>query len=359
MSIIDIESLLSEISAEAPCGEDVAYDQSFLELERMLQDKPDGGMVESGDQTAEEPHWDRIRESCSDLFTRSKDLRVGMYMTLSLLKTEGFAGLSEGLALLHGMLDKYWENLWPQLDPDDGNDPLERTNILASLAPPPGSFQDPMKFPQRISEAPLSNSLRLGRFSFRDILIASGEITAAASEDDKQAVEMSVIDAAFEDTSTEDLQATEQSVAESAAQGEAIEELLTQKVGAEKAIDLSRLPKNLNDIRKRLKQYLAQRGYTAGGEGEESPSGEEAVAEEQAVKPISGEIRSTDDVLRALDKICQYYERHEPSSPVPLILRRAQRLVTKSFIDIIRDLSPDAMAQVEKITGTETNPPAG
>ena len=47
----------------------------------------------------------------------------------------------------------------------------------------------------------------------------------------------------------------------------------------------------------------------------------------------------------------QYYERKEPSSPVPLVLKRAKRLVGKSFVYIIRDLSPDAMSQVRMVSG--------
>ena len=52
-----------------------------------------------------------------------------------------------------------------------------------------------------------------------------------------------------------------------------------------------------------------------------------------------------------LDKICQYYSRSEPSSPVPLLLRRAQRLAAMDFMAIINDMSPDAVAVVRTITG--------
>jgi type VI secretion system protein ImpA len=66
---------------------------------------------------------------------------------------------------------------------------------------------------------------------------------------------------------------------------------------------------------------------------------------------IPGQIQSRDDVVEALDKICSYYERHEQSSPVPLLLRRAKRLATMSFMDIIKDLADQALPQVEVISG--------
>ena len=67
------------------------------------------------------------------------------------------------------------------------------------------------------------------------------------------------------------------------------------------------------------------------------------------------EINSREDVIRVLDKICQYYQRFEPSSPIPMLLQRSKRLVSADFMDIVRDLAPDALAQVENLRGkTET-----
>ncbi|MBV8377938.1 MAG: hypothetical protein JO279_13160 [Verrucomicrobia bacterium] len=52
-----------------------------------------------------------------------------------------------------------------------------------------------------------------------------------------------------------------------------------------------------------------------------------------------------------MQKICQYYERTEPSSPVPLVLKRAARLAEMDFMQIIQDLSPEAVSQIRAITG--------
>ena len=57
------------------------------------------------------------------------------------------------------------------------------------------------------------------------------------------------------------------------------------------------------------------------------------------------------DVVRMLDKICEYYKREEPSSPVPYILKRAQRLAEMDFMAIIDDLSPDSVKEIQRITG--------
>jgi len=61
------------------------------------------------------------------------------------------------------------------------------------------------------------------------------------------------------------------------------------------------------------------------------------------------EITGRPDVLLTLEKICKYYETYEPGSPVPLLLRRAQGLVEKNFVEIIEELVPDSLTQLRQI----------
>jgi len=356
MSIIDIESLLGEFSSESPCGEDLAYDPAYLELETMVQGPTaSGGMIETGDEAAEEPNWTLVQDRCIELLGQTRDLRVVIYLTLALLKTDGFEGLQDGLHLMRGLLERYWDTFYPKLDPEDNNDPLERINLISSLSPAAGSYQDPLRFKQRAWEAPLCRSARMGTFCYRDILIATGALSETG-ESDKSPPDMAVIEAAFDDTDSDQLQKTDQAVAASNETVNSIEQLLNNLVGVGKAPNLDGFAGTLKDIQKHLQGYLAKRGYgtapEADADAETNAAGVDAQKPDE-VKPISGEIRSPQDVSLSIDKICKYYERQEPSSPIPLLLRRAQRLVSKNFIDIIRDVAPDAMAKIESITGLD------
>ena len=58
-------------------------------------------------------------------------------------------------------------------------------------------------------------------------------------------------------------------------------------------------------------------------------------------------------VIRTLDKICDYYKRYEPSSPVPFMLKRAKKLVTMDFVELLRDLAPNATEQTDLIFGLQ------
>ena len=62
-------------------------------------------------------------------------------------------------------------------------------------------------------------------------------------------------------------------------------------------------------------------------------------------------VNTRDEAIKALDSVCEFYERNEPSSPLPLLIRRAKRLASKSFLEILRDLAPDAVTEDEALGG--------
>jgi len=265
-----------------------------------------------------------------------------------LFSASGITGLRDGLALMRGLLERYWDGLYPQLDPDDNNDPLERINILQSFSPMGVSEQDPIKFKQRLAEVPLCNSVQMGRFSLRDVQIAKDEITVSDGQKAK-APDMSVIDAAFQDTATDELLAMSQATHESIEHIGAITGVFSERAAQGDTPNLSGFQGGLGSIHKCVQEYLAKRGQ---GETVGEVATVADVEQKKSGISLSGDIQSVQEALLALDKVCQYYDRHEPSSPVPLLLRRAQRLVSKSFLDVIKDVCPDAVSRVQLICGT-------
>ena len=96
---------------------------------------------------------------------------------------------------------------------------------------------------------------------------------------------------------------------------------------------------------------MEQRQGNAGEGGDTTNGAAAAEAAEAPAVALRGEVRSRDDVLRAIDAICAYYARAEPSSPVPLLLQRCRRMVTMSFVDILKEMLPESVAGLQKIAG--------
>ena len=64
-----------------------------------------------------------------------------------------------------------------------------------------------------------------------------------------------------------------------------------------------------------------------------------------------GSIENRQDAVRAINLVCAYLERWEPTNPAQLLLRRAERLIDKNFLQLVRDLAPDAVNDVARILG--------
>lgn len=333
--MISTESLLEPITPENPCGEDVTYDPALQELETELRGKP-----ETQFSQAEEPNWKQVLEHTEALFQRSKNLRLAVFLTVGSLQIDGLPGVRAGLALLHGLVERYWDGIYPRLDPDDNSDPMERMNILSALVMAVGSFDDPLRFLDRLRRAPLSKSLRLGSVSAADLPASPTESPSAEAR------------ASFQDTEPAILSANHQALIESIALVKALDEAIGQRVGAAKSIDWAPLLTTLAEIEKALRPFVP--GATAPA-GEETSSA--SATPGQRAGASSGAIQSRTDVVQAIERICEFYRTAEPSSPVPLLLRRAQRLAEMDFLQIIENLSPETMTQIRALMG-ETTPPS-
>lgn len=339
----DVEVLLQPVPGANPCGSDLEYDPAFLDLDRMVQGKPEQQMGKTV-VPAEAPDWQAVAKSAIALLAKTKDLRVALHVTRALLHSEGFAGLRDGLAVLRGLCERYWEGLFPKLDPDDGNDPTFRINILMGLC-------DPAAVTDWFRTVPLVQARSFGRFSLRDLAIASGEIPATPGVEPPNSAS---IDGAFAESPVTDLQATAQTLRESLEHLVGMETFVGARVGVAQGPNFSQLSGLVAQAHKILAARLERRGVTAAPLAGKS-SGDATNAEPAPSLPAAppGTITSRDDVVRLLDRICEYYERNEPSSPVPLLLRRCKRLVSANFMDIVRDVAPDAVHQVETLRGSE------
>ncbi|CAB3791597.1 hypothetical protein LMG28688_03335 [Paraburkholderia caffeinitolerans] len=346
MAMLDAGALLAEVSSASPCGEDVEYDPAFLELERVVHGKPD---VQYGSTVVEAvpPDWKEAQTLALSLLEKSRDLRVVAHLARALLNRTGFGGFSEGLDLIAGMLEQRWAHLYPQLDPDDGNDPTARVNALAGLVDSSTTLAE-------VREAPLAISRAHGEVTLRDVEYATGEIAVPAGV---SAPTLSSIDLAISDAgenARESLAALRRALEATTR----IEAVLMNTVGAAQTIDLDPLTRLLRHavafLGERVPDAQAPAAEVAQDAAQGGAPGAGGVAVAAAPARPPGEVESREDVLRALDRICKYYETYEPGSPVPLLLKRARRLVDKNFMEILEDLAPDGLAQARQIGGVQS-----
>lgn len=346
-------------AADGPvCGPNLDYDPEYLELETVGQGKPERRYGDSPESVkvipAEEPDWADVVKRASALLDRSRDVRIVRWLTRGLTRTEGLGGLREGLDLLHRLLATFWEELHPQLTFEGDPDPILRLNALTAFGDVEGLVRD----------VRLAVFLRspLGTFTLRDVaqilgVEAAAETASSAVATDEQ------LRAVVRDAVAADAGALGD-VVESVALIDRIRKLLLEHVDPGDAPDFAALRALLRPAAGLVEAARAAVGAgSAGSAGRDAGTGAAtALGAEAGLAGLttgaaqtsavgSGEIRSRDDAVRALDRVCDYLARSEPTNPAPLLIRRAQRVMTMNFLDIIRDLAPDAIGEVERLAG--------
>ncbi len=259
MSLLDVDQLLAPISPEEPCGENLEYDADYAAMELAGVAKPD---QEYGKTTiaGEEPDWKEVESRAITLLGRTKDLRVAMHLVRGAAWNEGLDGLADGMAVLSGLVEKYWDGIHPRLDPEDGNDPTFRLNAIAGLC-------DPATMLKAVQSADLVSSRGLGRFCYRDVQVALGELPPAAGS---SKIEQSAIDGAFADCDGGQLKATAKAVAQALAATKSLESTLDERVGPGVGPPLDAFSDLLKALDRLLTQKLAARGLTQEDEMAES-----------------------------------------------------------------------------------------
>jgi type VI secretion system protein ImpA len=337
MTALPVDDLLAPLGESAPCGDDLEYDPAFVALEAASRGKPE---QQFGDKVipAEDPDWRTVNEQALELAQRTRDLRVAVLLARSGARVHGVMAYADGLALVAGLLDQHWAHVHPQLDAEDDDDPTMRMSALDPLADAESGLAD-------LRQAAIGQGRQV--LTVRHIELAFGKVDPRPGESAPSAEGVLQGLRDFEAAAPGWLAALRQVRSELAR----IEAVLTDRLGGAAGPDMSAL--------RALAKCLASAADQAGGvnagadeAGDSVPDGMPQAAHTQAGTP--GSLGSREDVLRTLDRVCDWLERNEPTNPAPLLIRRAQRLMKKNFLDIIRDLAPDGIDQVEKIAGTVT-----
>lgn len=337
--MFDLESLLAPLSDDAPSGSDLEYDAAFLALEQAGAGKPE---QQFGDTVipAEPPDWRSVQQHAMDLAGRTRDVRLAVWLARGGARLHGFGGAVQGLELVRGLLTQLWPSVHPQLDASDNNDPIMRLNALAPLTSADAFLAD--------LRAAVLTSARGGP-TVRDVELGLG--LAEATSDEVVPTEGGILEALRGSIEREPELA--QSIQRARAAADGIAETLDTQLGSAFAPDLGpllRLVRGLDSAQSRATGSDSQAADSDAGMADaasgSTASGRHAVAS-------AGGIASREDVVRHIDRLCEWIERNEPSNPAPLLLRRAQRLMTMSFVDIVKDMVPDGLDQIERLAGID------
>jgi type VI secretion system protein ImpA len=324
------EGLLNPIPGDNPSGKNLRYDPIYDKIREARREEE---ALPQGDWSREikKADYPQVVKLATDVLnSKSKDLQIAAWLTEALIFREHVAGLREGLDLLKGFVEKFWDTMYPEIEDDD----LEiRAAPLAWV----GSRLD-----LAVRRLPLTKS-KLDFFKYQESRRVGYEKdcegndakTAArntAIEEKKcTAEEFDEAVGATGDAYYEKLSGNLVAALESQ---RALEALCDEKFGRD-APNFGNLRAALEEVQDMVKQYykpVVEEPEPVAEEPLEEVSEEaaESVAAAAAVaapkkRAVAAEPLDRDDAMQRIWAIAGFLRRESPQNPVPYLLLRAAR----------------------------------
>jgi type VI secretion system protein ImpA len=347
--MLDIASLVEPIAEEAPTGHDPAlHDSVYQALQQTIKGRVEYKVIGNDEvRVYHPPDWQAIYNQALDCAHRTRDLRVCIMLMRAAASSDGPAGLRAGIELLRETIARFWDDLHPALDTDstDASEQVfRRVTVLNELTDRSGIMRD-------LRDMPILEARGIGRYGLRAIHLAQGREAPAAGEEVPDA---GLIQGALDnDPGIADTRGAIAACRDALA---SLRQELVNRLGAE-APDLTPLGRTLDEMASALggnpQAASAQGSAPASAQSSAAPSAAAAgggLAPRVEAAAMNG-LNSREQVITALDSILRYYAQHEPASPIPLLLKRAKRLVPMDFLDLMEDLAPAAVKQLKEIGG--------
>lgn len=163
-------NLLSPISEERPAGENLQYTSVYADIKEARRSEIENFM---GDwvRARKTADWALTAELITGaLATQTKDLRLAVWLAEAKLQIEGVGGLGDALDLIRGLIESFWDGLYPELDEDGAE---FRASCLEFLLHE--------RLAMAIGKLPLTQG-GLNWFQFRESRLVGTEAASVASE---------------------------------------------------------------------------------------------------------------------------------------------------------------------------------
>ena len=321
---MDVEALVRPLGETAPCGTDLEDTQQMAAIDAFR-------VFGQATPLSADTDWRAIKDASLDALGISRDFRLLAHVAAAQLRLEGIKPLIDSLGVAARWLELYFDEVFPRID----DDAVLRKNAL-------NYFADRMAVIDALRRAPLVSNRQLGTFSLRHVAIAAGQ-QAPGAEDAGSMPTEALINGAFAAAPPEDLVQLVASLDAGLAALKAIELAMVAKHGVQAAPDSGPLSEVLRRMREIVAKHVRLPEPELGAEG--------GVQGNTAAGGAPGQVRSREDAVRSLDAVSEFFRRFEPSSPVPMFVERAKRLISRNFLEVLAELAPDSLAEVKRVGG--------
>lgn len=369
--LLDFESLLAPIDGDNPAGESLRYDGTFDQIKEARREDE---MLAQGDwaRDLKVADWPQVIKLATNALTKkTKDLQIAAWLVEGLAKFDRhdrWVAFRDGLQLLRGLHENFWDNVYPEIDPEDDDGPLAgRANVLASFD---------ARLASVIKEFPLTAGQKYSYLQYLESKQFEIPENIEGLEYDQQE-KFKALRAQAE--AERKVTGEEWRKAKSVTTRDFIEArlaLINECWDAYKALDaemdtrfaretpgLGELKKSLDEIRTLVDLFVKEKQKAEPREGEigsvESAEGEDAgivASGGGGFAVASGSIRSRQEALKRLADIAMFFRQTEPHSPVSYAVERAVKWGNMPLEAWLADVLKDgtALESVREVLGFNT-----
>ncbi len=377
--MIDLALWLNPLDGANPSGEDLRNDPAFHELERLTETQKKVEYEGNNKSEVDVPiDWDAVLAKAEELRTHGRDLRLLVIVTRALTHESGLAGLGQGLTLIAQSFDQHWDTMHPSLrsGPAPREAALRRINALIDLQnSQDGLLRDlrGMVFLAPRTIGPIKGSdLEQGGLDEHVLLqeakpgLSTAEKAALVSTHNQLVNRIRTGCKAQIDQAGEVMTSLISDARAAIAALDAVEKALNARIeGSGSTIPelkkfLARLLTTLernssagavaNGAAKTTSQP-AQPASTPARNGHGAETMASVASAVEASTGLPDRINSRDEVVKCLDLVVAFYDRTEPSSPIPHLARRVRRMVHMDFVELMEDLAPSGLKEFRLLAG--------
>jgi len=318
------EDLLNPIAGENPSGADLRYDNRLLLFDKIKEARRQDDDLAQGDWQHERKVADHklvVKLTEEALADRSKDLQLAAWLTEALVHAQGFAGLRQGLTLCRGLIQNFWDTLYPAIEDGDlepRGAPLDWLVTVLDL---------PLK------SVPLVNA-GYGYLKYKETKLVGSE-SAAQNDKDKKArakkieegkLPPELFDKAFVETPKAFYTTAEKELDACLQAVDQLAEQCDQKFG-DAAPSIGKLKGPLGEIRQCVHALLEKKRETEPDPVEETPPETLVGSENEPSTGSAAVVELTDrrSAIALAVKAAAFLRKEEPYSPAPYLMLRGLR----------------------------------
>ncbi len=348
---LDLEALLAPISEDLPQGQDPRDDDSPQSLYYRAKGARSAARSAERAATDEEgslpEDWYEVVDAATALLTtRAKDLEVAAWLAEAKTRIDGFAGLRDSLKLLTGLVDNYWEGVYPLPDEDGLETRLAAIGGLNGSGGP-GTLNQPLQTAvlfgsdKTFSLWHYNQTTELATITDKDRLKARAAAGVRTPEEMREAMTV---------TTPSALRGTLATIEEGLSALAALGETLDRHAGADSP-SLSALRNILQNAAGAIRHFggdkavtpasdLAAEGDAAQGEG----AGEavEGQGGGGSGRPRTSGFQNREEALAAIEAIATYFRRTEPQAMISYTLDDAVRRARMTLPELLMELTEDS-----------------